>query len=205
MLTFLLPPASGTNDWDGGSEVSVWNVLQCDKGDSFCCRAATDSENCCDSATRLDIGTLVIPTSTATVHISGSVTATADVEQVTATETRYVASDCPKDNTAVVGGAVGGAMGAALLASLGVIAVMWRRKPQGLAPTEYTYPGDGPAAAEYQYSGDAAAVGGYIYTGNPAAVASPASKGYTSTYDDNTMTNPTPELEARGRSELVGV
>jgi hypothetical protein len=52
-----------------------------------------------------------------------------------------VPEDCPADNTAVVAGSVGGVLGAALLASLGVIAVLWRRRQPTTAVAHH-----GPAA-----------------------------------------------------------
>lgn len=40
------------------------------------------------------------------------------------------AKDCPRDNTAIVGGAVGGVLGAALLVALGAIAALCVRRPK---------------------------------------------------------------------------
>lgn len=121
--------AIGTNDWNGGEVIDSYNVLQCNTESDpvFCCRAAKDTDNCCANSTdTVDIGTMLLAT------VTTSIPATATTITITmtdsATPTDYVGSECPRVNTAIVGGALGGGLGAALLASLGVIAVMWKRR-----------------------------------------------------------------------------
>lgn len=153
-----------TTNFNGGSKVKSWNVLQCNRG-VFCCREASDTENCCSNSSALvtsDIGTLLVAaTATTTASAATGTTTTTsaagnvqDGDGATSTQTLPSSSSapsskaCPKDNTVVVGGAVGGVLGAALLASLGTLAfVVKRRKddspasPKGLAyPQSSTYP-----------------------------------------------------------------
>lgn len=140
-----------TTAWGGGSKVPVWNVLQCSPG-IYCCRAATDDTNCCSNTTALittDIGTLLASATTDTASTTGAATVTgatvtgtssvtAGITQ-SATDTAAVA-ECPKDNSAVVGGAVGGALGLALLASLGALGFMikrWKDRAPSYAAPDY--------------------------------------------------------------------
>lgn len=117
--------------------MASWNVLQCEVG-TYCCREASDTTNCCSNSTAIvstNIGTLLLPTQTAT-----STVGTAPAATVTITKTpnasaggessngTVAAATCPADKTAVVGGAVGGALGAALIASLGALVFMLRRR-----------------------------------------------------------------------------
>ncbi|KAG8166477.1 hypothetical protein KVR01_002166 [Diaporthe batatas] len=151
-----------TTNFNGGSPVKSWNVLQCNKG-VFCCRMTSDTENCCSNSSALvtsDIGTLLVA-ATATTTISaatGAATTTSaagtaqasDGDGATSTLTLPSSSSapsseseaCPRDNTAVVGGAVGGVLGAALLASLGALMfVVKRRKDDSPASPQYpAYP-----------------------------------------------------------------
>jgi hypothetical protein len=99
----------------------------------------SDSRNCCGNETAqitIELGALVLPTRTTTTTVGAGATATVCNDDATATVTATVTaaptgSDiCPKDNTAVVGGAVGGALGAALLASAVTIALLLRRRQQ---------------------------------------------------------------------------
>lgn len=108
---------------------------------AFCCRPVSDSRNCCGNETAqvtIEVGALVLPTRTTTTTVGAGATETKTVSNdgatstVTATVTAAPtgSASCPKDNTAVVGGAVGGALGAALLASAVTIALLLRRRQQ---------------------------------------------------------------------------
>lgn len=116
-------------------------MLQCEGGDpsnQFCCRTAFDKTNCCGNKTAImstSIGTIVFPTSTAWTGgaSSSSMAPTASSASATcgpAHMDNATTKDCPKDNTAVVGGAVGGVLGAALLVALGAIAALCMRRPK---------------------------------------------------------------------------
>ncbi|SPN96534.1 uncharacterized protein DNG_00060 [Cephalotrichum gorgonifer] len=157
-----------TNDWNGGEKATTWNVLQCNPG-TFCCRKHTDTNNCCGDKSKVitvDIGVMRISTaatssdddeaptqtteSTPTQSGDGSSTRSGSgtgATQGTNTGTTGQCgaglsgqAECPKNNTAVVGGAVGGALGAALLAALGAIAFLLMRRPK--AAEGATYPTD---------------------------------------------------------------
>lgn len=140
-LRFLCPSFSqlnalATTNFGGGSAVASWNVLQCETG-TFCCREASDTTNCCNNSTAIistDIGTLLLPTQTATSTVGTAAAATVTVTVTPAASTGQssnattAGTTCPADKTAVVGGAVGGALGAALLASLAALAFIIRRR-----------------------------------------------------------------------------
>jgi hypothetical protein len=119
-----------------GPSVSSYNVLQCNKLAQYCCRSYSDTSNCCSNTSvqlNGDIGTLSLPpveTKTLTVLSGASTTATLACNQDPRIQNATTGSECPKSNTAVVGGAVGGVLGAALLAALGTIAFMCRRSPR---------------------------------------------------------------------------
>lgn len=121
-----------TTSWGGGSKVPIWNVLQCKPG-VYCCRADKDDANCCSNTTVLlttTIGTLLVSaTNTANTTDAETVTvtsaATAGITQ-SGNDTAAVAA-CPKNNSAIIGGAVGGTLGLALLASLGALGFMTKR------------------------------------------------------------------------------
>ncbi|KAK7729256.1 hypothetical protein SLS53_009286 [Cytospora paraplurivora] len=88
---------------------------------------------------KTNIGSLL--TSATTTSTTGAATVTVTSTSTTSAEvtpsssgTAAAVADCPKDNTAVVGGAVGGALGAALLASVGALAFMIKRRKVGMAP-----------------------------------------------------------------------
>ncbi|KAH7329578.1 hypothetical protein B0I35DRAFT_507838 [Stachybotrys elegans] len=147
------------SDWDGN-----YNLQACGRGGVYCCRLTNDDSSCCDdrsAVVTLDIGNLVLPTSTVTrtrtvapASASGAAEEP-DTTTTTVTETIRItdgasldgqslgndgvqtSEDCPADNTAVVAGSLGGVLGAALLASLGVIAVLWRRR-QPMATASHT-------------------------------------------------------------------
>lgn len=149
-----LQDGTASNDWNGGSKVASWNVLQCNTGE-YCCREAGSTTNCCSNSTAItttDIGSLLVATTTATtttIGTAGTTVATAGTSaSTTGTSTSGTAitaaatssssaeasnsTTCPTNQTAVVGGAVGGALGAALLSSLGTLAwVMKKRKDSG--------------------------------------------------------------------------
>ncbi|KND87693.1 N-acetyltransferase eso1 [Tolypocladium ophioglossoides CBS 100239] len=127
-----------TNGWKGGPTVGSYNVLQCNAGNSYCCRKAGDQNNCCGNATAvvsINVGQLQLPTKTTSVGAGATATVTASVTASAKCNTAQpdgasANNECPKDNTAIVGGAVGGVLGAALLASLGAIAVLCMRRPK---------------------------------------------------------------------------
>ncbi|PHH74268.1 hypothetical protein CDD80_3191 [Ophiocordyceps camponoti-rufipedis] len=119
-----------TNNWKGGPVVASYNVLQCREGSHFCCRKSLDPENCCSNAgavVSVNVGQLRFPTTTA------SASAVCHPDRAVSEK------PCPKDNSAVVGGAVGAVLGGALLASLGALAVVCvqrRRTKQDLYDTQ---------------------------------------------------------------------
>lgn len=128
-----LTPLDSLATTDSGN-VLTWNVLQCNPGE-YCCRASTDSTNCCSNTTAIlttTLGTLLVSTTATSTSMTGAVTVT-----VTSSTTAGItgggnytdpAADCPKDNSAVIGGAVGGALGVALLASLGALGFLVKRR-----------------------------------------------------------------------------
>lgn len=127
-------------------------MLQCNLGE-FCCRVSGDETNCCSNSTALiktNIGSLLTSatatstTGVATVTVNS--TTSAEVTPGSGETAAAAVADCPKDNTAVVGGAVGGALGAALLASVGALAFMLKRRKDGMAPAAApAYTQSGPA------------------------------------------------------------
>ncbi|POR35720.1 N-acetyltransferase eso1 [Tolypocladium paradoxum] len=135
-----------TNNWKGGLAIDSYNVLQCNAGNKYCCRKAGDQRNCCGNATAvvsINVGQLRLPTKTTSVGAGTTATVTASATCGAAQPDGASAkNECPKDNTAIVGGAVGGLLGAALLASLGAIAVLCMRRPKEQwthnAPLEYS-------------------------------------------------------------------
>ena len=132
----------------GDGKVKVWNVLPCNTG-KFCCRDSRSDKNCCDDPNaliNLDIGTLNLPTRTVTLSgLSSATAASATGTAITSSTTSSTQpspsaacdksasslgnTQCPADNTAVVGGAVGGILGAALIASVIAIIFLLRRRP----------------------------------------------------------------------------
>lgn len=133
-------------------------MLQCTSGGVYCCRAATDSRNCCGNQTAritADIGQLVLPTRTVGAGATATVTTPAGGSNCNNNNN----NSCPKDNSAVVGGAVGGVLGAALLASLvAVVFLLRRQRRQDGAP-----PGPAPQyqQADYYGAGARGAAGAY--------------------------------------------
>lgn len=133
-----------TNDWNGGSPIASYNILQCNPGGVYCCRAYNDSNNCCGDTAAVatfDIGTLLLSAQTTSVAAGSTATITTTVSVTPSSAQSSSAqqlSDCPKDKTAVVGGAVGGVLGAALLASLGVIAALFKRRPKEQHEPQFT-------------------------------------------------------------------
>lgn len=159
--TDLIPYVAST-DWDGGSKVASWSVLQCNKN-TFCCRPATDTTNCCGNSSAVvsaDIGTLLLSTATATVTAgTGTAVPTVTVTAVSSATTdqagngTVVGATCPVDRTAVVGGAVGGTLGAALLASLGALAFMMKKRRDYMAyPPPSTAPTQGAQGSSMMHS-----------------------------------------------------
>ncbi|KUI66061.1 hypothetical protein VM1G_02101 [Cytospora mali] len=145
-----------TTGWGGGDPVTSWNVLQCNLG-VYCCRVAGDETNCCSNSSAVittDLGTMLVSATATTTTGAATVTVTTSTTAVTTSQSGNDSSaavaECPKDNTAVVGGAVGGVLGAALLASLGALGFMMKRRKD-------TMPS--PAAPEY-----AQVNGGYYAT-----------------------------------------
>ncbi|XP_044721899.1 uncharacterized protein HRG_04814 [Hirsutella rhossiliensis] len=125
-----------TNDWKGGPAVSSYNVLQCNEGGRYCCRKALEPENCCGNKSAvmtINVGQLRLATRTRTRTRTGDAGATTTVTSTScdlAQSSGSLNRQCPKDNSAIVGGAVGGVLGAALLASLAALAVMCLRRPK---------------------------------------------------------------------------
>ncbi|PNY24450.1 N-acetyltransferase eso1 [Tolypocladium capitatum] len=146
-----------TNGWKGGPAVGLYNVLQCDAGNKYCCRKVGDQRNCCSNSTAvvsINIGLLQLPTKTTSVGAGATATVTASAASAASAACNAVQNAsapaqnaCPKDNTAIVGGAVGGVLGAALLASLGALAALCMRRPKAQdahAPEEYANKDGGP-------------------------------------------------------------
>ncbi|UNI21289.1 hypothetical protein JDV02_007291 [Purpureocillium takamizusanense] len=128
--------------FDRTEKRAAYNVLQCEAGNpssQFCCRASSDNKNCCGNKTALlstSIGTIVFPTKATSSTTGGpstlpTATTTPGLGGGLGSSTCGPPSSeaCPKDKTAVVGGAVGGVLGAALLVALGVIALLVMRRP----------------------------------------------------------------------------
>lgn len=132
-LTLTFPAANST--------IRSMDVLPCGRG-VFCCTPYNSGINCCDdkdsrmttSMGRLEVTTpktaaiggpgssSTTPTSSASVGASSSANPSSGVT-------------CPKDNTAVVGGAVGGVLGAALLGALAALAiVLFKRRGAERSP-----------------------------------------------------------------------
>jgi len=85
-----------------------WNVLQCDANNgTFCCRAASDENNCCTTEAHIftadnTIGQLLLPGTDAVVNTTYST----------------IEPKSSSDHSGIVGGVVGGVLGALLLATL---------------------------------------------------------------------------------------
>ncbi|KUI57588.1 hypothetical protein VP1G_04867 [Cytospora mali] len=92
----------------------------------------------CPDGTLLVSATATTTTGAATVTVTTSTTAETTAQS--GNDSSAAVAECPKDNTAVVGGAVGGVLGAALLASLGALGFMMKRRKDTMPP---------PAAPEY--------------------------------------------------------
>lgn len=115
-----------------------WSVLQCEPG-KFCCRAAYDTENCCNNNQSVistsHIGSLLLPGSTSVVNTTynaaagthtttngsssdNSTCASSSASTSSSNSTLIDRSQCPADHSATVGGAVGGILGAALIGAI---------------------------------------------------------------------------------------
>ena len=126
-------------------------MLQCGPG-AYCCRPAFEARNCCDNQTaRIDIniGQLILPTRT----VGAGETATVTVGAGSGINGAGAGESCPKDNSAVVGGAVGGVLGAALLGTVVALVILLRRRPAGPAT---------PAPPQYQQHTGQYAGGQYV-------------------------------------------
>lgn len=92
-----------------------------------------------------DIGKLMIPdaptTSANPSATSSSSQGTQAKQPLSSGSSTDTPTECPQDNTAVVGGAVGGTLGVALLASLVAIAFLLKRRPKPVP--EYNGIGNG--------------------------------------------------------------
>lgn len=128
-----------------------WSVLQCEPG-KFCCRAASDTENCCNNNQSIistsHIGSLLLPGSTAAVNTTFNATADAPTTtNVSSSDNSTCAStpsnvssstnatlidrsQCPADKSATVGGAVGGILGAALIGAIVALVFALRGRKQ---------------------------------------------------------------------------
>lgn len=88
-----------------------YNVLQCNEGNKYCCRKALDPENCCGnkSAVRtINVGQLRLSNRARTrTGGAGSSTTLASADCDLAQSGASANKQCPKDKSAVVGGAVG--------------------------------------------------------------------------------------------------
>lgn len=118
-----------------------WNVLQCEPG-KFCCRAASDTENCCNNNASMistsHIGNLLLPGSTAAINTTFNFTVEAPAVANSSESSNATCSDsisnsnntsiCPANNSAAVGGAVGGVLGAALIGALIALAFALRSR-----------------------------------------------------------------------------
>lgn len=120
-----------------------WSVLQCEPG-KFCCRAASDNENCCGNNASMistsHIGNLLVPGSTSAINTTFNFTTEAPAATDSSSSANTTCSSnsasafdsalCPADNSATVGGAVGGVLGAALIGALVALAFALRSRKQ---------------------------------------------------------------------------
>lgn len=140
--------------------------MQCEPG-KFCCRAASDTENCCDNNQTIistsHIGSLLLPGSTqlinTTYNSTNEVSGTANASCASNSTSSSNSSNsslidkalCPADNAATVGGAVGGVLGAALIGALIALAFALRgrkRAQNDLRTTQTTLTATETQAAE---------------------------------------------------------
>lgn len=121
-----------TESKSSNDQPQSYNVLQCNQGSHYCCREVDDTKNCCDGPNTFsaNIGKLLLPTKTISVSGTGTAAVTTTPTSDSSSQKDTSDSKCPKNNTAVVGGAVGGVLGVALLAALGTIAALTLRKPK---------------------------------------------------------------------------
>lgn len=112
-----------------------WSVLQCEPG-KFCCRAASDDENCCGKNETIistsHIGNLLLPGASQAINTTYNAT-TGQSSSSSATNGSVCTSEsnstaCPVDHSATVGGAVGGALGAALIGAFVALAFALRSR-----------------------------------------------------------------------------
>lgn len=112
-----------------------WSVLQCEPG-KFCCRAASDTKNCCDNNQTIistsHIGNLLLPGSSQTINTTYNSTTSASSSGSNTNNTTCASGSgsevCPVDHSAVVGGAVGGALGAVLIGAFIALAFALRSR-----------------------------------------------------------------------------
>jgi hypothetical protein len=126
---------------------SSYNVLQCtypfnngtvQRDPEWCCRSATDYDNCCNNSTLVfndtqEIGLFLTPGSTQALNAAEPYVLASDctannTSNTTSADAALTSASCPADHTAVVGGALGGVLGAALIGALAVIAFLLRSR-----------------------------------------------------------------------------
>ncbi|ETN45765.1 uncharacterized protein HMPREF1541_09598 [Cyphellophora europaea CBS 101466] len=123
---------------------SSFNVLQCtfpfsngteQRDPQWCCRSATDYDNCCSDPTLTfndtqNIGIFLTPGSTKAINPADAYIPAADCASTNTSSSNTTAEQpsCPADHTAAVGGAVGGVLGAALLGALATIFLLLRNR-----------------------------------------------------------------------------
>lgn len=128
-----------SDDVDGLTPVSAWNIQTCDYG-RYCCRAINDRRSCCGDATAPKITTTYIGAFISQTTTATSVTATGEPTRLVATAVStgnaVDATVAPrtglckkeKQTTAIVGGSIGGVFGAIIIGLAGTIYWMYKRE-----------------------------------------------------------------------------
>jgi hypothetical protein len=110
------------------------------------------------TSTNSDGANVVVLTVTETETVEAAATGGSSARECGAqqssssTGSELTVEECPADNTAVVAGSVGGVLGAALLASLGVIFMLWRRRKDAGNRPYVTMPGPSSDASKRKLS-----------------------------------------------------
>lgn len=119
---------------------SSFNVLQCtypfsndsiSRDPQWCCRSATDYDNCCSDPDLTfndtqNIGLFLTPGSTEAMNPAEDYVLASDCTTNSSSAANSTASACPADNSAAVGGAVGGVLGALLLGAVAAAILLLR-------------------------------------------------------------------------------